>query len=229
MADTVQIVTNGTAATTDQVPSNFVHVAIALTILFVSTRLVKAGTSHIFALLAAYLIIRNLRQQEQESLSTFNQEMDYRLDMLGTPSHFYRDTDIINLFYNIYGWRSRNENNFALAVKAVNNVLVIEADSEKPLYRCVDNYEVAYDQAKIALNMIHGFVYVISEPLVVAKLKKVLGRLKQLLERHLSNIRRNCEKLESEKPSIDVNSRFVEDAYGPKPYDEAVDTQFDYY
>jgi hypothetical protein len=189
----------------------------------------KAGSSHIFALLAGYIIIQKLQQQEQESFSTFNQEMDYRLDLLGSPSHFHKDTDIINLFFNIYSWRERNENNFDLAIKATNNVLSIEADSEKPLIRCFDNYDIAYDQAKIAINFVHGFIYSITEPLLVTKLKKVLKRLQQLLERHLVKIRANCEGIELLKDSIDVNSRFIEDSYAPKPYDGATISQFDYY
>lgn len=205
------------------------YVLVGMAMLYISTRLMKAGTSHIFALLACYFIVQWMQQQDTTSVDSFNGEMDYRLDMLGSPSLFHRDTDLINLFYSIYGWREWNANNFDLAIKAVNNVLQVESDSEKPLVRCFDNYDVAYDQAKIALNMIHGFIYSISEPILVQKLKKVLSRLNQLLQRHLVNIQQNCMKLEDAKDTIDVNSRFLEDANGPKPYDGATMSQFDYY
>lgn len=212
-----------------ELPMDFKYVLIALALLFISTRLMKAGPSHIFALLCSYLIIQKLQKQQQESFSSFNQEMDYRLNILNAPSHFHKDSDLINLFFNIYSWRERNANNFDLAIKAVNNVLRIESDSEKLLVRCFDNYDIAYDQAKIAMNLMHGFVYSVTEPLLVKKLKKVLSRLQQLLERHLVNIQRNCESIEAAKGGIDVNSRFLEDAQGPKPYDGATISQFDYY
>ena len=137
-----------------ELPANFKYVLIALGLLYISTRLMKAGPSHIFALIAGYIIIQKLQRQEQESFSSFNQEMDYRLDLLKTFGHFHKDTDIINLFFNIYAWRERNENNFDLAIKAVNNILRVEADSEKPLVRCLDNYDIAYDQSKVALNLV---------------------------------------------------------------------------
>lgn len=210
-------------------PTNFRYVIIALIVIFTSTRLIRAGPSHIFALACIYIIVTTLQQQESQSTLSFNHKMDYKLDMLGSPSNLHRDSNLINLFYDIYGWRALNANNFDNAIKAVNNVLQIESDSEKPLKRCVDNYEVAVDQRNIAMNLIHGFIYSIDQPILVTKLKKVLIRLQDLLERHLSNIQRNCETLEQKKGGIDVNTRFIEDAKGPKPYDGAETSRFDYY
>ncbi len=210
-------------------PSDFIYVIIACAILYLCTRVVKINLGHIFALGACYIIITNLRKKELQENVTFNQETDYRLELLGSPSHFHMDINIINLFYNIYGWRQRNANNFDHAIKAVNNVLRIDQETSIPLQRCVDNYEIAYDQTKIAMNMMHGFVYAIDHPLLVKKLKKVLVRLNQLLERHLQNIQKNCEKTEAKKESVDVNTRYIEDAIGPKAYDGTTMSQFDYY
>src|ERR1044071_290308 len=83
-------------------PSEFNYAIIGSIVLFVSTRLIKATSSHIFALLACYFIIQKLRKQESESSASFNEEMDYKLELLGAPSHFHMDTNIINLFFNIY-------------------------------------------------------------------------------------------------------------------------------
>ena len=189
----------------------------------------KTGIGHIFALLACYLIITKMKEIEKVEYLNFNQETDYRLEMLGSPSFFHFDINVINLFFSIYEWRKKNENNFDNAIKAVNNILQIKSESEKPLIRCVDNYDIAFDQSKIAMNLMHGFIYSIDHPLLVLKLKKVLSRLQQLLERYLVDIQKNCESLEKKKPTIDVNSRFIEDAIGPKPYDVATMTQFDFY
>ena len=97
------------------------------------------------------------------------------------------------------------------------------------LKRCVDNYDVAYDQRNIAMNLMHGFIYAIDNPVLVVKLKTFLKKLQQLLEKHLLIIQGNCDTLEKDKGGIDVNSRFIEDTYGPKPYDGASMSQFDYY
>lgn len=210
-------------------PLEFKYVIITLVVIYTSTRLIKAGPSHIFALIAIYLIIMKLHKVETMSSMSFNEEMDYRLGVLGSPSHFHMDTNVINLFYNIYGWRSKNANNYDNAIKAMNNILILESETENDMERCVDNYEVAVDQRNTVLNLIHGFVYNLDHPLLIKKLKKVLIRFQELLERHLVKIQKNCETTESKKDSIDVNSRFIEDAHGPKPYDVATMTQFDYY
>lgn len=211
-------------------PDNFVYVSIALAILFLSTRILNAGPAHIFALLLGGLIITHLKQQGANETMTFNTEMDYRNGMLSTPSHFYQDTNLINLFFSIYGWRKLNAYNYDAAIAAANNVLQLEEDSENQLERCVDNYEVAYEQSRICLNYVHSFVYSVQQPLLVKKLKAVLARLQQLLERHLVNIQRNCERDELAKPTRDLNSRFIEDAHGPKPYDPYTQvTSFDFY
>jgi hypothetical protein len=213
----------------DQVTPDFTHVLIVLGIIWISTRVMRVGLGHIFALLAAYLIIDALRKRERESSLSFNQEMDYRLDMLGAPSHFHTDINIVNLFYSIYGWRERNAYNFDHAIKATNNVLQIEFESGLKLQRCVDNYEVAQDQRNIALNMMHGFIYSLDHPLLVTKLKRVLQRLQELLEKHMVIIQKHCEKFENDKDGVDIHSRFIEDAHGPKPYDGSKMSQFDYY
>lgn len=200
-------------------PHNFVYVIVALATLFVSTRILKAGPAHIFALLLAGMIVTHLKQKAGTETMTFNAEMDYRNGLLGNPSHFYIDTNLINLFYSIYGWRKLNSTNFDNALDAANNVLRLKEDSDNQLQRCVDNYEIAYEQSRLCLNYVHSFIYAVQQPLLVKKLKTVLARLQQLLERILLNIQRNCDKIELAKPKRDINSRFIEDAHGPKPYD----------
>ncbi len=210
-------------------PNNFTYVIIALVVLFVSTRILKAGPAHIFALLLGGVIITHLQQKSSNDLMSFNAEMDYRNGLLGTPSHFYLDTNLINLFYSIYTWRQLNAKNFDSAVQAANNVLRLREDSENQLQRCVDNYEIAYEQSRACLNYIHTFTYAVQQPLLVKKLKAVLARLQQLLERTLVGMQQNCEKIEMEKPQRDVNSRFIEDSVGPKPFDPHVSDAFDLY
>lgn len=212
-----------------ELPSDFIYVVIGLAIVYVSTRVLNAGTGHIFALILGYFLITHLKDIEKKEYITYNQETDYRLELLGAPSHFHLDINLINLFFSIIEWRKKNANNFDNAIKAVNNILKVREDSEKPLLRCVDNYEIAVDQSKIAMNMIHGLVYSIDHPILSKKLKKVLFRLQQLLERHIVAIEKNCQITESKKKTIDVNSRFIEDSNGPSAYDGARMSQFDYY
>ncbi len=207
------------------------YVGLTVVILYLSTRIIKAGTGHIFALLLAGMIIYKLQGKESETFSSNNEEADYMLRVIGNPSHFHLDVNFVLLFFDVNDWKKRNPNNYHHAIQAVNNVLKIEEDSEKGLKRCPDNYEVAFDQAKTALNLMHGYVYVMSDKLLLDKLKKVLARLQQLLHRHLGKIRGNCRSIEERKPTKDVHSREPAsyDLDEPQPYDPQTSSQFDYY
>ena len=187
----------------------FQSVIVALVVLWVSTRIIKANSAHIFTLLAAGLLIWYLNKNNTESNLDFIKNTEYKLNILGTPSYFHYDVNIIDLFYSIYNWRELNENNFDSAIEAVNNLLAIESETENVLQRCVDNYETARDFSNTAINLIHGFIYNIDHPLLVKKLKVVLQRLQQLLTRHLRTIESNCKLTEKKKKSIDINTKFI--------------------
>lgn len=210
------------------IPTEFQYTVIVLLLFYVSTSILKVSTGHIFAIIVAIIIIYKLDKDDKENTINFNEEIDYRNEMLGTPSFFYKDPNFINLFYDIINWKKLNPNNFNNAIISVNNVLQIEDDSEKPLINCVDNYQVANEQAAIAINMVHGFTYVLDNPLLIKKLKNVLKRLRELLERHITQIKKNCDNIEDKKESRDINSRFVDDTNGPFAYDPNI-TNFDYY
>lgn len=206
-----------------------IYIVVALGVLYFSTRVLRAGTSHIFALILVYILFQKIQQKEKDGFNTFNEQMDYKLSILNTPSHFHLDTNFINLFYDIYDWRKKNANNFHHAMKAANNVLKIENDTEKNLQRCTDNYEIAFEQAKLSLNMMHTFVYTLEHPLLVKKLKRVIARLQQLLYRHLDQIKNNCESTENKKNGRDSHSRDIDDITGPLPHDVHSNSNFEIY
>ncbi|KAJ3371233.1 hypothetical protein GGF31_003410 [Allomyces arbusculus] len=133
--------------------------------------------------------------------------MEFKLEHLGTPSHFHHDSDLINLFYDLRTWRKLNEYNYDQAIVAVNNILKLESEAANLKTTCVENYEVARDMAKLALNLVHGFVYSIEHPLIVEKLERVLEKLQEILAGHLHQINLTCQANEAEK-GRDINSKF---------------------
>ncbi|KAI8822781.1 hypothetical protein BJ741DRAFT_715272 [Chytriomyces cf. hyalinus JEL632] len=188
------------------------YLVAALSLFFISTRVLHIHAGHIFALLLCLVLWFHLERQPGE-LQTLYTTLDSKLAALGNPSHFYMDANVINFFYSIFRWRDKNAQNFDEAVASVNNVLRIHSDAEKPLLRPVDSYDVARDQATAALNLMHGFVYSIDQPLLIDKLKVMLTRLQQLLERHLVKIQERCAPND-----INQHTRYIQPA-GPKPND----------
>lgn len=211
------------------VQRNLIYIIITVIVVMLSTRVFTINTGHLLAFFVSGLIVYYLQTSRDQDDLDFNATMEYRLEALGAPSHFHLDTNLINLFYNILPWRKLNANNFDQALSSVNTVLKIEKDTNQTVEMCVGNYEVAFDNSKLAMNFVHSFVYSIDHPLMVKKLRNVLQRLQQLLERHLDRIRDNCDKQENAKPTRNILSRFIEDAKDVKAFDPQRLSPFDYY
>lgn len=191
-------------------------------IMFVVSK-IKLKTTHAVGLVISYLVITKLKSESSTQVSTFIDEMELKLSAIGSPSHFFMDTNMIVLFYDILSWRKRNANSFDVAIDAVNNVLKLEEQSMMLSEFCVEHYEIAREQRTVALNSIYALTYELEHyTLVRNKLRAVLRRLMELLERHLDSIRMNCANAESKKDKPDVLTRYIEDAKGVKAFDPTI-------
>ena len=208
---------------------NLSYVATVAVVFFLCTRVFRIRIGHILAMMLCVVIIYKLENEQSADDLDFNTTMEYQLQVIGEPSQFHNDTNLIDLFYNIVAWRDINANNYDQAIDAVNDILQLEQDTMNSTEYCVDNYDVARDKAKFALNLVHGFVYGIDHALLIDKLTKVLGRLQSLLETHLDQIRINCENQEQRKGKPNVYTRYIEDAKTFKAYDPDHMSTFDYY
>lgn len=204
------------------------YAVLGVGILFVSTRVVKIDLGHIFALfLIASLLyyVQNVKKKDRKNVF---EVIETKIRCIGKPKHFYIDTNAIDFFYDYLGWRKLNPDNYDRCVEAVDNVLRLLLDTEKPLIRCVDHYHTASNFGSVALNLFHGFVYVIHEPILLAKLDKALLRLEGLISRYLKQMKHNCAAIERAKGSRDVNWSFIHDENVPHPYDQS-ETEFNFY
>ena len=196
------------------VPNNFIYLVLFLGVIYTSTNILKANISHVFGAVLAFFIIKYLRTQENLSTNNFFQTTDYKYKLIGFPEYFYIDVNLINLYFSIYKWKNLNPINYNESIKSTNNVLMIRALINENNTNCVEQYEIAVEQSKNALNMLHGFIYNISQKQLVQKLNNVLQRLQELLTRHLEVIRKTCDK----NKNININKRYIQDPDGPKAH-----------
>ena len=207
------------------------RVLIAISIFYVCTRLVRISHGHIFALLltAAWWYRSSLSSMEKDGTETATfQQIDGQIRALGSPKHFYVDTNAVDFFYDYIGWRALNPDNFDRSIEAIDNMLRILLDTEKPLERCVDHYHIAADFGSLALNLFHGFSHVVDDKVLIAKLKRALSRLEGLVTKYLRQMKHNCAAIERGKGRRDVNWSFVHDSDVPHPYDPT-ETPFNVY
>lgn len=200
----------------------------AIAVFYVSTRVLRIGPGHIFALLLTAALIYNARSRDKLDRQTRYERIDMQIRAIGSPRHFYVDSNAVDFFYDYIGWRALNPDNYDKAVTAVDNVLRILVDTEKPLVRSVDHYRIAADFGALALNMMHAYVYVVDEPILIDKLGRALERLQGLVSKYLRQMRHNCAAIERGKGRRDVNWSFVPEESVPHPYDPT-ETGFNFY
>lgn len=231
MADEVNIASTIISGLQDVLPSDITlkHVAIVIVTFVLFTRVFKVGIGHVFALVLCLVILFKVHQEEKVDDNSFLTQVEARWKSLGSPSHLYHDVNIVNLFYNMLPWRKLNAYNYDQAIAAVNNVLKLESETYDMTEFCVDNYDVAMEQVSLSMNLVHGFIYSLEEPLLVQKLRNVLKRLRSLLERHLDVIRGNCKMQEKNKGRPNIYTRYIQDAKSVKPFDDTKMSPFEFY
>lgn len=200
----------------------------AIVIFYLCTRVLKIGTGHVFALLITSAMLWTARANDSAGKMRMYQRLEDQIRAIGRPKYLYVDSNAVDFFYDYLGWRALNPDNYDRCVEAVDNMLRILVDTEKPLVRCVDHYQIAAEFGSVALNMMHGFVYVVDQPVLMKKLNRALYRLEGLVTKYLKQMRRNCAAIERGKGRRDVNWSFVPEDDVPHPYDPT-ETVFDFY
>lgn len=200
----------------------------AIAIFYICTRTLNIGSGHIFALLVTAALIWNVRATESTSKLNLYERIDNKIVAIGSPSFFYVDSNAVDFFYDYLGWRTLNPDNYDRCVEAIDNMLRILLDTEKPLVRCVDHYNIAADFGSMALNLMHGFIYVINDPIIIAKLERGLARLEGLVAKYLKQMKHNCAAIERGKGKRDVNWSYIPEPGVPKGFD-ATHTVFNFY
>lgn len=220
---------DGLVSTHSSIDPRLRNILVSVVVLYLCTRVFRVGTGHLLALALIVIILWKFQNDYSTDIMSFNETMEYQLRVIGNPSHFHFDTDLIEIFYNILPWRKLNPNNYDSAIEAINNVLILEEDTGHQQMYCVNNYEVARDKAKLALNLVHGFIYSIEHPLIKEKLDRVLERLQRILEKHLDIIQGNCDSQEEAKGGPNYFTRYIEDAKTVKAFDDSRMTPFDFF
>ena len=187
-------------------------IVVVIVILFASTRVFSISLSHIFALILSIYCISQLNNDDDQKKTAYD-DLDYRNEQIGSPSNFYMDANFINYFYNIFMWRALNSDNFDTAIAAVNNILKIEKDSE--ISNDIQEYDIAYQMAKLAVTMIHGIVYSFKVPKETENLDISLVKLQKLLLKHLEIIKTNYE---NNNDLVNVNTKYIDDISLPDPF-----------
>lgn len=172
----------------------FTAVIFLLFLLFISTRIVHISLGHILTFMIAVLLFWYINFQETSKQFNSNEELDSKLKVIGNPSHFYYDVNLIEFFYSIRYLQKRRPDDYAQLVGVTNTILKIEKELNNLTEQYVEEYEIALEKAKIAMNILHGFVFDLNNPYEVEDHIANLTRYQQLIQRHLEEMKKICQR-----------------------------------
>jgi hypothetical protein len=209
------------------VPKEAQYLVVTTAIFYACTRLLRVELGHLFALGLATLLVGYMKNADTRAENRFYEDMEARLAALGSPPHLHLDSNLIVLFYEALPWRQLNPDTFDAAILAIDNVCALVMDSEKPLVRPVDSYEVARDFATLSMNLMHSLIYSLDadEPLLTTRHKNLLERLQSLLVKQLKQMQSNCGAIERAKGRT-VDWSYVPGDGVPQPYSEHTPFEF---
>ena len=196
----------------------FVVIVICITVIVHISPSMVAVLGGIVGIIFVYF----LNDRKVAQVQSFNEDLQWRLQSLyPRPQNFELDPDLINLFYNIRDMRSYNSLAYDKALKNVDSLLRVLKDVQIGVQHCEQNYELAHDKYKNAMNHMHSVIYNI--PLSDVTLNKYNAALKQLqliLKRHLDTIYKICKAQRREQGNTS-DMHFVDELHlaGPKPDD----------
>jgi len=101
-------------------------------------------------------------------------------------SYLYLNPLIVDFFYNIREYSQYNISSYVNSLLHTNNVIGFEYESRIGLNNKYDNYEVAIEESKKALNELNSIIYNLPSSLITYnKLKDSIKILHSLLNQHL--------------------------------------------
>jgi len=167
-------------------------VLTVICVFFVSTRILRAGPSHLFALLVSGALCAFLLRHSSSLKDRYLLDMERKYEAIGAPGNMHLDARLVQFFFWLRDWRALNPDAFDNAVTATDNLLLIEKDVTTGSARCSDEYGVALAMYRAAMNHLHSFVFSLEHPVQVTRLRNALRALQELLLAHVTLIGRTC-------------------------------------
>lgn len=193
------------------IPDDLLFVLIFIALTFIFTRVFNITVGNIFALMVAAFLIYNLKNYSDQSSLDQNMELEYKLKMIGEPEFFYKEPDLIILFYDVLDFANLNKDSFDKSISAANSLLSIENDFDTLITpkTCAYDWKNAYSFMIKSLNYFQSLVYSIPKNKIIQqKLHDRLGQLHQILYNHLEQMKKTCN-LSISKTGINRSTHII--------------------
>jgi hypothetical protein len=162
-------------------------------------------------------------QEEAAQVRQLRERHAFVTSGLHGSSNYAHDPNFVSLLYNLRGYKGQNRAEYARLVEILNDFLAIASEFDRLQHTQTENYEVARDLARAALNCLYGFIHTTGHHKIYQdQHRSAMQRLMHLCERHLDAMHKMLGR------EVSVNTRYVIDAKSFKPYDAAA-SPFDWF
>lgn len=226
---------------------------MAFAIYFVAI-ILKIQFSQVIGILFGVFLIYYFNDRSESLISGVNKELEFKLNtikntVLGmrisrskkrklvgrveqSPRFFYVDADIINLVFNINDFAVYNPESYSMMIKCIDNVLQLHENIKTGVSRCAENIETMEMYKDKAINYYHTFIFSLPSIKVVnQKFQRNIDRLQLLLQRHIDDVFKICEK-QTQRNGYSSDTKILYNFKGmPKPnrMNDPGYSKFDFY
>ncbi len=210
--------------TTDDSNERLKYVALIATIsiAILSYLAPYIGLGHIFALTLITTILPVMYNAWQSSTTSFIRDIELKLTTIDpeeTYTYLYMDVNLVNLLFNVYGFKAVAPGQYEDLLMQCNDLLHLRGDFDTgALQDPGTQYNIACGMANKLLTLYHSFIYVISDKAQYMLFNTSFHRIRIIVRRQL-----DVMATYARKEPINIHKTYIRAPETPKPYDPATE------
>lgn len=173
----------------------FIYIAALLLFLFVATRF-DVKLNLVFGFSLGMLFIYFKFKKDVKTVDEAREVLKKRLDQIEPkPKNFANYEDIINFVFSIQDLASFNPKNYGDCIRSIDTFLGIYEDVLVGVSLCSQNWDVADDKRKAALESLQGLIYSVDSNYALQnKIKDAYEELNRILLAYLRRMAIVCNR-----------------------------------
>jgi len=189
----------------------FIYAIIVLSCIFVASYFnfgINVMTGLIISGIIIYYYISNKNMVAEEEEEILKRKIK---NIHKPPKIMDKYTELIDYFYSIRDFYPYNPGTYDAILANVESLLIILEDVKEGTINCKQNYEVAIEYRRNALNHLHSLIYSIHPNKHITKKLNIAQRnLNMILNKYVQDIKNICNK-KTDEEGLNIDNGYIYD------------------